>query len=83
MTNVLRPPRVQVTVGDPVPLEHDSVARDTERMMAAIVDLLPPEAREQRVPTREELARTYPGGVIPDDLGDAAEHESSRRPGTD
>ena len=83
VTNVLRPPRVQVTVGEPVPLEHDSVARDTERMMAAIVDLLPPEAREHRVPTREELARTYPGGVIPDDLDDAAEHESSRRPGTD
>jgi hypothetical protein len=28
--------------------------------MAAIVDLLPPEARGRREPTAEELARTYP-----------------------
>jgi putative phosphoserine phosphatase / 1-acylglycerol-3-phosphate O-acyltransferase len=83
VTNVLRPPRVQVRVGEPVALEHDSVQADTARMMSAIVDLLPPEAREHRVPTREELARTYPNGVIPDDVDEAAEHESSRRPGTD
>ena len=49
--------------------------------MAAIVDLLPAAAREVRTPTPEELARTYPGGVVPD--GDDAEHERDRRPGTD
>ena len=83
VTNVLRPPRVQIRVGDPVPLGYDSVERDTELMMAAIVDLLPDEAREFRAPTREELARTYPGGAIPDDIDEAADHESTRRPGTD
>jgi hypothetical protein len=30
--------------------------------MAAIVDLLPPEARRRHEPTTEELARTYPPG---------------------
>ena len=51
------------------------------RIMAAIADLLPPEAREPHEPTPEELARTYPGGIVPDDLD--AEHEATRRPGTD
>ena len=56
---------------------------DTKRMMAAISDLLPAEAREHHEPTVEELSRTYPGGVIPDDLDRAAGHEADRRPGTD
>ena len=47
--------------------------------MAAIVDLLPPEAKEQRTPTAEELARTYPPGKAPT----AGDHEAERRPGTD
>jgi hypothetical protein len=50
-------------------------------MMTAISALLPPEALERREPTAEELARTYPGGVVPD--GDDADHEGTRRPGTD
>jgi putative phosphoserine phosphatase/1-acylglycerol-3-phosphate O-acyltransferase len=83
VTNVLHPPRVQVRVGDPVELRKDGIEQDTARMMAAIVDLLPPEAREPREPTRDELARTYPDGVIPDDVGGAGDHESTRRPGTD
>lgn len=81
LTNVLDPPTVRVRVGEPVPLGHRSVDADTRRMMTAISALLPPEARERREPTAEELARTYPGGVVPD--GDDAEHEASRRPGTD
>ena len=45
--------------------------------MAAIADLLPPEAREERTPTPEELARTYPGGKVKDT------DEAERRPGED
>jgi putative phosphoserine phosphatase/1-acylglycerol-3-phosphate O-acyltransferase len=81
LTNVLDPPTVRVRVGEPVPLGHRSVDADTRRMMTAISALLPPEASERREPTAEELARTYPGGVVPD--GDDADHEGTRRPGTD
>lgn len=81
VTNVLHPPTVRIRVGGPVALEGEDVESDTARMMAAIVDLLPVEARERREPSTEELARSYPGGVIPDE-GDA-EHERDRRPGSD
>jgi hypothetical protein len=37
--------------------------------MAAIVELLPPEARQRREPTPEELAHTYPPGHRPDGDG--------------
>ncbi len=33
---------------------------DTKRIMAAISDLLPPEALVHRIPTEAQLARTYP-----------------------
>jgi putative phosphoserine phosphatase/1-acylglycerol-3-phosphate O-acyltransferase len=46
--------------------------------MAAIADLLPPEAREHRTPTAAELARTYPPGYRGDSAG-----EAERRPGVD
>ena len=52
-------------------------------MMAAIVDLLPAEARERLDPTHEELASTYPDGRVPSDVDGAAVHEGDRRPGTD
>lgn len=81
MTSVLHPPTVRIRVGDPVALGGEDVEEDTHRMMEAIVDLLPVEARERRRPSREELARTYPGGVVPDD--DDVDHERDRRPGTD
>lgn len=71
-------PLVTVTVGPPVALAYDSPEADTTRIMAALVDLLPPEARQLRVPTEEQLARTYPPGY----RGDAAQ-EAARRPGTD
>ena len=45
--------------------------------------LLPPEARQPHEPTPDELARTYPGGKVPSNNDDAAEHEADRRPGTD
>lgn len=81
LTNVIDPPTVRIRVGEPVQLKGRSLDADTKRMMKAISALLPPEARTEREPTRDELARTYPGGVIPDDAD--AEHEANRRPGTD
>jgi putative phosphoserine phosphatase/1-acylglycerol-3-phosphate O-acyltransferase len=71
-------PLVQVNVGPPVALDRQDPDEDTRAIMAAIVDLLPPEARERRKPTAEELALTYPPGY----KGDAAK-EAVRRPGVD
>jgi putative phosphoserine phosphatase/1-acylglycerol-3-phosphate O-acyltransferase len=59
---LVHPPTVRVRVGPPVDLAHESLDEDTERIMAAIVDLLPDEARQERVPTEDELAKTYPPG---------------------
>jgi putative phosphoserine phosphatase/1-acylglycerol-3-phosphate O-acyltransferase len=78
--NLLRPPRVRIRVGEPVAgLRGRSPDADTKRIMAAIVDLLPAEARRRHEPTPEELARTYPPGKAP--TGDT--HEKQRRPGVD
>ena len=71
-------PLVTVTVGEPVPLAYDDLDTDTRTIMSALVDLLPPEAREHKVPTEEEFARTYPPGYSGD-----PEAEADRRPGTD
>jgi putative phosphoserine phosphatase/1-acylglycerol-3-phosphate O-acyltransferase len=60
--NVTNPPTVTVEVGDPVELKYRSAQADTRRIMSAIADLLPPEARHRHDPTPEELARTYPPG---------------------
>jgi putative phosphoserine phosphatase / 1-acylglycerol-3-phosphate O-acyltransferase len=60
--NITHPPTVTVKVGDPVELKYRSVQADTRRIMAAITDLLPAEARHRHEPTAEELARTYPPG---------------------
>jgi putative phosphoserine phosphatase / 1-acylglycerol-3-phosphate O-acyltransferase len=79
--NVAHPPTVRVRVGEPVDLKLRSPQADTKRMMAAIVDLLPPEARRRREPTPEELARTYPSGHDPDD--DEGAGRLDRRPGED
>lgn len=83
VANVLDPPRVQVRVGEPVDLAHDDIDADTRRMMSAISALLPEESRSARQPSYDDLASTYPGGIIPEDLDVAATHESGRRPGTD
>jgi hypothetical protein len=56
----LRRPRVTVRIGPPVELTYDDLDTDTKRNMAAIIDLLPPEAHERRTPTEEEHRRTYP-----------------------
>jgi putative phosphoserine phosphatase / 1-acylglycerol-3-phosphate O-acyltransferase len=60
--NVVHPPTVQIRVGSPVDLGLDDADADTAAIMAAIVDLLPPEAREWREPTDAELAATFPPG---------------------
>jgi putative phosphoserine phosphatase/1-acylglycerol-3-phosphate O-acyltransferase len=60
VANVLSAPTVRVRVGDPVELQYADAQADTDRIMAAIMDLLPPESRERHEPTPEELARTKP-----------------------
>jgi putative phosphoserine phosphatase/1-acylglycerol-3-phosphate O-acyltransferase len=60
VANLQHPPRVTVTVGPPVALGGTDAVADTASVMAAIVDLLPPAAREAHVPTDEELAATRP-----------------------
>ena len=77
--NVVDPPHVTPSVGRPVELKHKSLAADTKRIMKAIVELLPPEARIRHVPTAEELAATYPPGYT----GRSRRRKPSGRPGTD
>jgi len=78
--NLTHPPDVLVRVGEPVDLTYEDPDEDTRRIMAAIVDLLPPEARVRHEPTREELVATLPSSY----QGDPWEYdESDRRPGTD
>jgi putative phosphoserine phosphatase/1-acylglycerol-3-phosphate O-acyltransferase len=72
------PPEIRVRVGDPVPLRYRSTESDTKRIMTALMDLLPPDARVAKHPTAEELAATYPPGY----RGDPS-LEADRRPGTD
>jgi len=76
--NIANPPLVTVTVGAPVDLKYRSEDADTKKLMKAITALLPPEAREHRVHTDEELARTLPHGYKGD-----VRAEATRRPGTD
>ncbi len=75
---VSEPPLVTVRVGKPVDLRYRSLDADTKRIMSALVDLLPPEARIEHTPTEEELVLTYPPGYKGD-----PNKESDRRPGTD
>ncbi len=76
--DLLDPPLVQVRVGPPVELGYTDVEEDTERLMAAIVEQLPDEAKAAHEPTPEELALTYPPGY----KGDPS-LETDRRPGSD
>ena len=72
------PPTVRARVGGPVELKYRSNDADTRRIMAALVDLLPAEARVKRDPSPEELARSLPASYRGDP--DAKVHE---RPGRD
>jgi putative phosphoserine phosphatase/1-acylglycerol-3-phosphate O-acyltransferase len=78
VTNVVHPPSVRTRVGRPVRLELADAEVDTERIMAAIVDLLPPEARVPREPTAEEIARALPAGHSAEEA-DQAEPEPAVR----
>ncbi|MEM7095159.1 MAG: HAD-IB family hydrolase [Actinomycetota bacterium] len=71
-------PTVTAVVGDPVELAYESADDDTKTIMAAISELLPPEAREPYEPTDAELAATFPPGYKGDPTA-----EADRRPGTD
>jgi putative phosphoserine phosphatase/1-acylglycerol-3-phosphate O-acyltransferase len=76
--NPLHRPVVTAVVGDPVMLKYASPGADTKRIMKALVNLLPNEARERQNPTTEELLRTFPPGYDGDPNA-----EATRRPGTD
>jgi putative phosphoserine phosphatase/1-acylglycerol-3-phosphate O-acyltransferase len=80
--NVTGRPSVRVRVGPPVQLGLHDPDVDTKEIMAAIVELLPAEARATHEPTPEELARTLPPGADEDEAS-AAQHEHRRRPGSD
>jgi len=71
-------PQVTAHIGPPVELAYDDIDADTKRIMGALVDLLPPEARVRRTPTDDELRRTYPANYRGDPAG-----ETTRRPGFD
>ena len=60
--NVVNPPTVRVRVGPPLDLTYDDPHKDTERILDAIVALLPPEARRRRRPSAEEIALATPAG---------------------
>lgn len=78
VTNITSPPTIFVTVGKPVELTGTDWDEDTARIMAAISALLPPEGREHREPTEEELRRSFPSGYKGD-----PDAEDDRRPGFD
>jgi len=69
-----------IVAGDPSTFERaDSLAdENTLRMMSAISNLLPPEAREHREPTKAELRAALPSNYKGD-----LNAEDTRRPGTD
>lgn len=62
--HVIDPPKVTATVGRPYTVEIDDDDEATVDLMARIVALLPDEAADVRVPTAEDLARTYPPGHV-------------------
>ena len=63
VTTVAHPPTVRVRVGGPVQgLTGNDAVADTERIMDAIVERLPPEARRPAEPSEEEIRRATPSG---------------------
>jgi putative phosphoserine phosphatase/1-acylglycerol-3-phosphate O-acyltransferase len=78
ITNVTSPPDVIIAVGAPVTLSYTDPDADTQAIMDAISALLPPEGREYREPTEDELRRSYPSNYAGDPNA-----EDERRPGTD
>ena len=78
ITNVVSPPTITITVGAPVQLGRTDPDADTRAIMDAISALLPPEGREHREPTADELRRSYPSNYKGD-----PDAEENRRPGSD
>jgi putative phosphoserine phosphatase/1-acylglycerol-3-phosphate O-acyltransferase len=77
---IANPPLVRSRVGHPLHVAGDDLDEDTRRIMDAIVDLLPPEARVRREPTADELRRTIPSSF----KGDPNTYgEDQHRPGQD
>lgn len=60
LLNLADPPTVTIAIGEPYHPDGSDLEAATADLMARIVDLLPPEARQHRTPSAEELARTYP-----------------------
>lgn len=60
LLNVTNPPTISIRVGDPVELTYEDAKKDTERIMDAIVALLPEEARRPHEPSEEEIRRALP-----------------------
>lgn len=83
VTSILSPPKVIVRAGKPIRPSDGDLDERTAQIMAAIADLLPPEAHESWTPSYDDLKLTYPHGVVPDDVSIAGDHERERRPGTD
>jgi putative phosphoserine phosphatase/1-acylglycerol-3-phosphate O-acyltransferase len=71
-------PKVTAVVGKPIELGLTDPDQDSKDIMAAIVALLPDEAREHKTPTEAELMATFPPGYSGDPNA-----EVDRRPGTD
>lgn len=76
--DLANPPMITVRIGEPFTVLGDDADADTVTIMSRIVDLLPQEAKERRIPTEEELRLTYPPGYQGD-----PKSESARRPGRD
>lgn len=60
VTQVLNPPTVTVRAGEPLTVAGERPAVETEKVMAAITDLLPPEASIPRIPAAAEVRRATP-----------------------
>ena len=60
--NLADPPTVRVVIGEPYLPSSTDLDEATAELMAAIVDLLPDEARVKHTPNAEELAATFPAG---------------------
>ena len=58
----LRPPQITITAGPAVRLGRSDASADTDTIMEAVTALLPPEARERRIPSEEEIRLATPAG---------------------
>ena len=58
--NIVNPPTVRIVVGSPVALTYSDIEADTNRIMGAIMNLLPDESRFVIEPTEEQIKRASP-----------------------